>query len=102
IAATHRPCHSIPTRRSTNLELRRVIENAKAGYAKNGIASPAARNDGTGDDASLQGIAVCDRGNLTDISIVAEAPLSHLTDFTVRSEEHTSELQSRENLVCRL
>ena len=25
-------------------ELRRVIENAKAGYAKNGIASPAARN----------------------------------------------------------
>ncbi|HML94353.1 MAG TPA: hypothetical protein PKC29_02860, partial [Thermodesulfobacteriota bacterium] len=40
-------------------------------------------NDGTGDDASLQGSAVCDRGNLTDISIVAEAPLSHLTDFTV-------------------
>src|SRR5690606_40146841 len=28
----------------------------------------------------------------------------HLThnDFDVRSEEHTSELQSRENLVCRL
>lgn len=25
-------------------ELRRVIENAKAGYVKNGIASPAARN----------------------------------------------------------
>src|SRR5690606_39983190 len=24
------------------------------------------------------------------------------TDVTVRSEEHTSELQSRENLVCRL
>src|SRR5690606_29309204 len=25
-----------------------------------------------------------------------------LTSFTLRSEEHTSELQSRENLVCRL
>src|SRR5690606_244610 len=32
-------------------------------------------------------------------------PLGHCTQaliFTVRSEEHTSELQSRENLVCRL
>src|SRR5690606_41950904 len=26
----------------------------------------------------------------------------HLTDDALRSEEHTSELQSRENLVCRL
>src|SRR5690606_41963225 len=29
-------------------------------------------------------------------------PVSHGTGFAVRSEEHTSELQSRENLVCRL
>src|SRR5690606_40346690 len=28
-------------------------------------------------------------------------PYNYLTD-TIRSEEHTSELQSRENLVCRL
>src|SRR5207302_6691572 len=28
-------------------------------------------------------------------------PLGHLVDL-IRSEEHTSELQSRENLVCRL
>src|SRR5690606_40465626 len=27
---------------------------------------------------------------------------SGITDFVFRSEEHTSELQSRENLVCRL
>src|SRR5690606_42136601 len=26
----------------------------------------------------------------------------HRVDFVLRSEEHTSELQSRENLVCRL
>src|SRR5690606_42007017 len=26
----------------------------------------------------------------------------HLQQFRIRSEEHTSELQSRENLVCRL
>src|SRR5690606_40275575 len=29
-------------------------------------------------------------------------PLTSHTSDTVRSEEHTSELQSRENLVCRL
>src|SRR5690606_39391906 len=26
----------------------------------------------------------------------------HISEFNLRSEEHTSELQSRENLVCRL
>src|SRR5690606_2735334 len=34
-----------------------------------------------------------------------DAPVHHLQEFRVapgRSEEHTSELQSRENLVCRL
>src|SRR5690606_39868453 len=31
--------------------------------------------------------------------IKGEAPVA---DFSFRSEEHTSELQSRENLVCRL
>src|SRR5690606_40087022 len=31
-----------------------------------------------------------------------EQPVDPSTDTTTRSEEHTSELQSRENLVCRL
>src|SRR5690606_42131570 len=37
-------------------------------------------------------------------SFVAQARVRHLVDGEVdhRSEEHTSELQSRENLVCRL
>jgi hypothetical protein len=59
-----------------------AIGKGKAGYIKNGIASPAARNDDTGDNASLRGSVVRDRGNLTDMSTVAEAPLSHMTDFT--------------------
>src|SRR3712207_7528373 len=29
-------------------------------------------------------------------------PVGHVVDRTVRSEEHTSELQSRQYLVCRL
>jgi len=63
-------------------EFYKVIKAAKAGYVKNGIASPAARNDGTGDDVSLRG-SVRDRGNLEDVNAVAEASLCHLTDFTV-------------------
>src|SRR5690606_39482061 len=44
---------------------------------------------------------------LLEISVLHESPLGHLryglTDVPPqRSEEHTSELQSRENLVCRL
>src|SRR5690606_39375170 len=34
--------------------------------------------------------------------LAAVAGLSGLIPFAYRSEEHTSELQSRENLVCRL
>src|SRR5690606_40776463 len=33
---------------------------------------------------------------------VPEYPLFHYQPYELRSEEHTSELQSRENLVCRL
>jgi len=68
-------------------EFYRVIETAKGKYIKNGIASPAARNDDTGDNASLRGSVICDRGNPTDISTLAEAPLRHLTDFTVSGTE---------------
>src|SRR5690606_40511833 len=39
-----------------------------------------------------------------DIVFVSPIPLMirELTEMAIRSEEHTSELQSRENLVCRL
>src|SRR5690554_7358145 len=33
---------------------------------------------------------------------IAEAPAPFTTNFILRSEEHTSELQSRPHLVCRL
>src|SRR5690606_7191118 len=36
------------------------------------------------------------------IEQVGNEPINGLTPREVRSEEHTSELQSRENLVCRL
>src|SRR5438270_10687482 len=39
-------------------------------------------------------------GGATDIGARVIAP--YLTELTKRSEEHTSELQSQSNLVCRL
>src|SRR5690606_39352404 len=37
-----------------------------------------------------------------DVAPARRAIGSHDVDYRARSEEHTSELQSRENLVCRL
>src|SRR5690606_28329230 len=39
---------------------------------------------------------------LLALSVFFSARIARLKVYTVRSEEHTSELQSRENLVCRL
>src|SRR5260370_42629824 len=36
------------------------------------------------------------------LAAVQGSQLGHVADFPVRSEEHTSELQSHLNLVCRL
>src|SRR5690606_40220115 len=55
-------------------------------------------------------------GGLTEISLISHSNIvahrairvggdafdEHIQDYLFRSEEHTSELQSRENLVCRL
>lgn len=63
-------------------EARSAVAIQTASRLTRWIASPAARNDGTGDDASLRGSVVCDRGNLADMSTVAEAPSSHMTDLS--------------------
>src|SRR5690606_40306423 len=76
----HRDLPSFPTRRSSDLWIRA----APAGRASRGYRS-AHRSRRTRTDPR------------TDPS-----PCRHLWDRVPRSEEHTSELQSRENLVCRL
>src|SRR5690606_41703990 len=69
-------------------------------------SSPAIANSGTGIGLSLtKGLVELHHG-----AIKVESNPNHETTFVilipidkeVRSEEHTSELQSRENLVCRL
>src|SRR5690606_41884163 len=80
-SGAHRDLHSFPTRRSSDLHLLR------AGY-------PALRRLGGAGGASADGKrrAVPAR----------RAEPGRLRAQRARSEEHTSELQSRENLVCRL
>src|SRR5438270_10140519 len=75
----HRDLHSFPTRRSSDLGTLLALQTAAASFAGPGTWL-------------LLGIAparTAGRGKRSRIS-------------QVRSEEHTSELQSQSNLVCRL
>src|SRR5690606_40656451 len=84
-----RALHSVPTRRSSDLEkpwrgrARPASPRRRARRrARPRAAPPTTRNPG----AALRAAACARRGG----------------GLAPRSEEHTSELQSRENLVCRL
>src|SRR5690606_41869671 len=73
----YRYVHSVPTRRSSDLQAQPIVDH---GRMKIQVDHPLAGG-------------------------VLLHPAIHLDDlragFEARSEEHTSELQSRENLVCR-
>src|SRR5690606_42098195 len=85
-----RALHSFPTRRSSDL----LAQRAGAGWLTMGT-----RHHGQ------RGIVMCDLCQLVDNGLqcrqqyIVTCSLEH---HAMRSEEHTSELQSRENLVCRL
>src|SRR5690606_41274882 len=84
-----RALHSFPTRRSSDLSLAYCPAQALPRHL---VGRP------VGDRAGH-------RGGLFALQSArpAEPPrLRHLSEAEARSEEHTSELQSRENLVCRL
>src|SRR5690606_41898904 len=73
------------------------MEAVVAGVAEH-VVAPLPRDDdvvpGTTVDAVIAGTGLDE--------VVAVAAVHDDVDLDVRSEEHTSELQSRENLVCRL
>src|SRR5690606_41879830 len=81
-----------PTRRSSDL-----LMDAQNGLGQGTLTAAAFAHDGNGfPRVQLKGDSI--QG--PDITDFEEA---HAANFEVsRSEEHTSELQSRENLVCRL
>src|SRR5690606_41726319 len=94
--------HSLPTRRSSDLreqELRRAMRLARLtvlrllGYRDSGMA-------GTEENEHPRALI-----NIPGVEAVAHVAgqireLRPRVVITFRSEEHTSELQSRENLVC--
>src|SRR5207302_9798050 len=86
-SARHRPLHPFPTRRSSDL-LSGTTINAWWFNPRDGTSRS------IGDFAKSDGVETFTPPYGLDWVLV-------LDDIS-RSEEHTSELQSRENLVCRL
>src|SRR5690606_41799984 len=92
-ARDHRDLHSFPTRRSSDL-LARIFqrEECRVLVAEGGQAALEACRQHRVDVV------------LTDLMMpsMSGIDLIRALSTVARSEEHTSELQSRENLVCRL
>src|SRR5262249_56691527 len=86
----HRAIHSFPTRRSSDL-----IHHAH--QPRRGRLPP---RDRDGDGGREWGTHPHDRW--IDLGSVGAAAALHDREQVERSEEHTSELQSLTNLVCRL
>src|SRR5207253_9218984 len=96
-----RDVHSFPTRRSSDLtcvfaeRVRSAVPRAIRTTARNAVVRASSR-DGQSRPTRVDGAAYDDApddmGNLQKI----------VPPFPGRSEEHTSELQSRGHLVCRL
>src|SRR5690606_42089206 len=82
----HRDLHSSPTRRSSDLPGRPVPATRPGDHRRRRPERAATRTPGSG----------CPAGR------ASSSRPARLRTKLPRSEEHTSELQSRENLVCRL
>src|SRR5688572_32106780 len=90
----HRHTHSFPTRRSSDLALRQLepTDRAAADVAKIMDVSRRASS------LTRQLLSFARRQSTTSRVVDVKA----FIDEAARSEEHTSELQSQSNLVCRL
>src|SRR5699024_12826355 len=96
----HHPLHSFPTRRSSDLKaetLTSLLYEAKANAEHKQVPQ------------LLSWTKRIDLLNIMDVFRRAKQTnqnrffwMNHTNDFAIRSEEHTSELQSRFDLVCRL
>src|SRR5690606_41267919 len=93
------PLHSFPTRRSSDL-----LNPADAPTANN-LALLLKQQNRFSEAAGVLATALSASPDVADLhynlAVISELYLLDLPS-ALRSEEHTSELQSRENLVCRL
>src|SRR5690606_39937512 len=101
-AVSHPDCHSCPTRRSSDLDIATNIVSGFNMTAKDtgrvsDVLAKAAASANTSVEqlgAAMSYVAPVAAGAGISLEETAAA-------IGIRSEEHTSELQSRENLVCR-
>src|SRR5690606_42056783 len=92
----------VPYRRSSDLDLpRELAKGARTDQA----AAALERVEHAADRAQLLQVVGCrlpfGQHRIQVADFLLELLEEDLADLVVRSEEHTSELQSRENLVCR-
>src|SRR5690242_21641320 len=95
----HRDLHSFPTRRSSDLPDAAAVVARALGDAAAGEDRP--QVDAGGRVASERAAEVQGGRTAREESRV-NSRLGTVSELTGRSEEHTSELQSHVNLVCRL
>src|SRR5690606_40288877 len=95
------PLHPFPTRRSSDLTM---TKNGEIYTTDNGVTILGKLDQLPTQASQLYGNNLChlldDMGKAENFKIDREDDV--ISRAMVRSEEHTSELQSRENLVCRL
>src|SRR5690606_41381351 len=91
-----RDSHSFPTRRSSDLIGKEPDDDGRIGTGRAAVARGAAGARVDPRRACLPGGHVAQHPVAAGVGQAAGKP------GAARSEEHTSELQSRENLVCRL
>src|SRR5207244_13640385 len=99
--SVHSDLHPFPTRRSSDLYTGACVETANACNAiKESVVAPAAESVGAGKPvADRPRLRLCPSG-ANRVSIADQQ--NQLSTIHDRSEEHTSELQSPDHLVCRL
>src|SRR5207247_9759901 len=92
--------HPFPTRRSSDLTYRfYTLATDKAGNAE---SAPASADSGTLLDTAKPSSAASSPALSSSTTIQVDYSASDPSPSSDRSEEHTSELQSRVDLVCRL
>src|SRR5690606_41007368 len=94
--------HSFPTRRSSDLRLPRRTESAPAVQSRFTMTDPGRVGIRVSNRVAAHGGAPPVPAFVTVATCLARQRSPTRTPSSPRSEEHTSELQSRENLVCRL